>query len=146
MDFKGALQAIKDVVVQGDDVLKGVVDILYRHFDHYSWVGMYLVKGDELVLGPWNGPEATEHTHIQIGRGICGSAAASGKIECVDDVHADDRYLACFVTTRSEIVVPIIKNHKVIGEIDIDSDRSHAFTLDDSVFLEKVADMLKEHI
>jgi GAF domain-containing protein len=146
MEYEAALQAISDVVGQDEDILERVVDILYQWFDHYSWVGIYLVQKNELILGPWKGAQATEHTHIPIGKGICGSAAASGTTECIDDVHVDSRYLACFASTRSEIVVPIQKNKKVIGEIDIDSDHPHAFTLEDRLFLEKVADMLKEHI
>ena len=73
------------------------------------------------------GPAATEHARIPIGQGICGAAAASGRTEIVDDVNADDRYLACFPSTRSEIVVPIAYEGRVVGEIDIDSDRPAAF-------------------
>ena len=79
------------------------------------------------MLGPWKGPQATEHVRIPIGEGICGAAAASGVTEVVDDVNADDRYLACFVSTRSEIVVPIAYEGRVVGEIDIDSDEPAAF-------------------
>jgi len=111
-----------------------------------NWVGIYLVKGDVLVLGPWKGKQATEHTKISIGKGVCGSAARSGKTEVVADVSKDNRYLSCFRSTRSEIVVPIIKNNKVIGEIDIDSDVPAAFDKTDERFLEKIADMLCKHI
>ncbi|MCI0501788.1 MAG: GAF domain-containing protein, partial [Epsilonproteobacteria bacterium] len=89
---------------------------------------------------------ATEHTRIPIGKGVCGSAAATGKTEIVDDVHSDKRYLACFVSTKSEIVVPIKKEGKTIGEIDIDSDKIGAFTIKDKIFLEKVANILKDYI
>jgi L-methionine (R)-S-oxide reductase len=130
----------------GLTMLKDVVDVLYEGFDKYSWVGIYLLKGNELVLGPWRGTHATEHTRIPIGRGICGAAAKSGKTEIVDDVLKDTRYLSCFLSTRSEIVVPIKKNRLVVGEIDIDSDRPAAFDKNDAVFLEKVTDMLSEHI
>ena len=99
----------------------------HDRFDHYSWVGIYLVEGDDLVLGPWKGPQATEHVRIPIGQGICGAAAASGETEIVDDVNTDERYLACFVSTRSEIVVPIAYEGRVVGEIDIDSDVPGAF-------------------
>jgi L-methionine (R)-S-oxide reductase len=126
--------------------LKKIVDLLYEGFEKYSWVGIYLVKGDELVLGPWNGAQATEHTKIPLGRGVCGAAAASGKTEVVDDVSKDKRYLSCFLSTRSEIVVPIKKSQVVLGEIDIDSDKPAAFDAHDVVFLEKVADMLSTHI
>ncbi|HVD48509.1 MAG TPA: GAF domain-containing protein, partial [Gaiellaceae bacterium] len=74
-----------------------------------------------------------------VGQGVCGAAAASGQTEVVDDVNADPRYLACFPSTRSEIVVPIAYEDIVVGEIDIDSDRPAAFGEDDRVFLERVA-------
>ena len=76
---------------------------------------------------------------IPVGQGVCGAAAASGKTEVVDDVNADPRYLACFASTRSEIVVPISREGRVIGEIDIDSDQPAAFGDADREFLERVA-------
>jgi GAF domain-containing protein len=121
------------------------VDVLHDGFEHYSWVGIYLVEGDELVLGPWKGPQATEHVRIPVGAGICGAAAASGSTEIVDDVQADPRYLACFPSTKSEIVVPIRYEGRVVGEIDIDSDRPAAFTEDDRAFLERVALLISAH-
>ena len=90
------------------------------------------------MLGPWNGPQATEHVRIPVGQGVCGAAAASGETEIVDDVNADPRYLACFPSTRSEIVVPIAHEGRVVGEIDIDSDRPAAFGEDDRALLERV--------
>ena len=122
--------------------LQTVVDLLHDRVQHYSWVGIYLVEGDDLVLGLWKGPEATEHVRIPVGEGVCGAAAASGKTEVVDDVNADPRYLSCFPSTRSEIVVPIAQNGRVVGEIDIDSDRAAAFSEDDRAFLERVAELL----
>jgi L-methionine (R)-S-oxide reductase len=123
----------------GDGALQQVVDVLHDEVEHYSWVGIYLVEGDELVLGPWKGPQATEHVRIPVGQGVCGAAAASGETEIVDDVNADPRYLACFPSTRSEIVVPIALDGRVVGEIDIDSDRPAAFGEDDRELLERVA-------
>ncbi len=148
MDFTIAENKIRDIISNNhsSDVLSDVVDYLYKNFDAYTWVGVYLIEGEYLILGPWNGKQATEHTKISIGRGVCGSAAQSGKTEVVDDVSKDHRYLACFVSTRSEIVVPIKKNGVVLGEIDIDSDVSNSFNESDVVFLEKVADMLSKHI
>jgi L-methionine (R)-S-oxide reductase len=136
------LEAIRRTLERGgdaDDVLRQVVGLLQERFEHYSWVGIYLVEGDELVLGPWQGPEATEHVRIPLGQGICGAAAATGVTEVVADVNADPRYLACFPSTRSEIVVPISYEGRVVGEIDIDSDRPAAFGADDREFLESVA-------
>jgi L-methionine (R)-S-oxide reductase len=146
--YSGALESIDRILNRGgdaDDVLRAVVDVLHDRFDHYSWVGIYLIEGEELALGPWKGPEATEHVRIPIGEGICGAAAASGETEVVDDVDGDPRYLACFASTRSEIVVPIAYQGRVVGEIDIDSDRPAAFSGEDRAFLERVAVLISPH-
>jgi L-methionine (R)-S-oxide reductase len=140
--YSGALEAVDRILNRGgdaDDVLRQVVAVLHDRFDHYSWVGIYLVEDGDLVLGPWQGPQATEHVRIPIGQGICGAAAATGVTEVVDNVNADPRYLACFPSTRSEIVVPIAYEGNVVGEIDIDSDKPAAFTDQDRKFLERVA-------
>lgn len=148
MEYADAIQKIHRILTKTDvsDVLQQVVDFLQHNFNRYSWVGLYLVQGEVLVLGPWRGKEATEHTRIPLGRGVCGSAAQSGHTEIVDDVSKDARYLSCFLSTRSEIVVPIRKGNTVVGEIDIDADVPAAFTRKDAFFLEKVADMLGKHI
>jgi GAF domain-containing protein len=141
----GAQETIDRILDRGgsdEDVLQAVVDALHDRVDHYSWVGIYLVDGDELVLGPWKGPEETEHVRIPVGQGVCGAAAATGETEIVDDVNADPRYLACFASTRSEIVVPIAHEGAVVGEIDIDSDQAAAFGDDDRAMLEGVATMV----
>jgi GAF domain-containing protein len=119
-----------------------VVDLLHDRFPHYDWVGVYWVDGTDLVLGPWTGPQATEHTRIPIGTGVCGAAAASGRTEIVPDVNADPRYLACFASTRSEIVVPIFDGGEVVGEIDIDGSDLDAFDATDARFLEEVTALL----
>lgn len=124
--------------------LQRTVSFLRKTVAHYNWVGIYMLEGEELVLRAWDGPEATQHVRIPIGKGICGLAAREKKTVIVGDVHADSRYLACFPYTRSEIVVPIFKDSQVIGEIDIDSDTLHAFTQKDRELLEKVAALLGE--
>jgi L-methionine (R)-S-oxide reductase len=147
-DYSGAIEALEETLgseKEADQVLRQTVELLHDRFEHYSWVGIYLVEGDELVLGPWKGPEATEHVRIPIGQGICGAAAATGVTEIVDDVNADERYLACFPSTRSEIVVPISYEGRVVGEIDIDSARPAAFRHDDREFLERVARLVSAH-
>lgn len=118
------------------------VKFLRKQVKHYNWVGVYMLEDKELVLRAWDGPEATQHLRIPIGAGICGLAAREQCSVIVGDVNDDPRYLACFPHTRSEIVVPIFKSGKVIGEIDIDSDIPHAFTEKDRSFLEEVATLL----
>ncbi|MCK4392091.1 GAF domain-containing protein [Candidatus Bipolaricaulota bacterium] len=125
-----------------DEACQLTVEILAKNVPHFNWVGIYLAKDKELVLTAWNGPEAAEHTRIPIGQGICGLAARRGETVIVDDVNADSRYLACFPHTRAEIVVPIFKDDRVIGEIDIDSDKQAAFTGEDRMLLEEAATLL----
>jgi GAF domain-containing protein len=114
------------------------VAILKRRLPHYTWVGIYLLEGDALVLGPFLG-KPSPHTRIPLNRGICGAAASQKATIIVNDVNTDPRYLACSLETKSEIVVPIMAGERVLGEIDVDSDQSAAFGLDDRALLERVA-------
>jgi GAF domain-containing protein len=138
-DALNGLRAAIAESAQPDAAAQRVVELLRDRFGHYDWVGIYWVEGSDLVLGPWIGPEATEHTRIPIGTGVCGAAAASGQTEIVPDVDADPRYLACFASTRSEIVVPIFDGGEVVGEIDVDGSDLAAFDEMDARFLEEVA-------
>lgn len=135
------LEEIREALA-GEVGLADAVALLQERLPHYTWVGFYRLEGDELVLGPWRGPAATEHVRIPLGEGICGAAAASGKTELVDDVAADGRYLVCFPSTRSEIVVPVCRGDRVVGELDVDSDRPAAFGLADRALLERVAALI----
>jgi L-methionine (R)-S-oxide reductase len=119
------------------------VERLKADLPHYTWVGIYLLEGDELVLGPYLG-KPSPHTRIPLNRGICGAAASQKTTIIVDDVNADPRYLACSIETKSEIVVPIMRDGRVFGEVDIDSDRPAAFGAEDRVMLESVAQGLAE--
>jgi putative methionine-R-sulfoxide reductase with GAF domain len=119
-------------------LLTTTVQHLAAAFEHFHWTGVYLLDDDTLVLGPYVGLP-TEHVRIPLGTGICGTAAAERATIVVDDVRADSRFLACFVTTRSEIVVPILAGERVIGEIDVDSDTPAAFGPADREYLEQVA-------
>jgi L-methionine (R)-S-oxide reductase len=121
------------------------VRLLKAGIPHYTWVGIYLLEGDELVLGPFLG-KPSPHTRIPLGRGICGATATQKATIIVDDVNADPRYLACSLETQSEIVVPIMDGDQVLGEIDIDSDRPAAFDENDRRLLEQVASMLAAHL
>ena len=118
---------------------ESVCAMLCEELEHYTWVGIYAVDGDELELAAWAGPEETEHTRIRIGEGICGLAAATGETEIVPDVSRNDKFIACFPSTRSEIVVPILRDKEVLGEIDVDSDFLDAFDTRDVRLLEWTA-------
>lgn len=124
---------------KGREARESMVKLLNSAVSTYSWVGIYIVEGKDLVLDAWSGPAATEHVRIPVGKGVCGFAAKAGKTEIVSDVNKDPRYLQCFLSTKSEIVVPIMDGSAVIGEIDIDSDQLDAFSSVDREFLEAVA-------
>jgi L-methionine (R)-S-oxide reductase len=124
---------------RGKACREAIVRFLNTKVPSYSWVGIYAVEGKDLVLDAWAGPAATEHTRIPIGKGVCGFAAKAGKTEIVSDVSKDPRYLQCFLSTKSEIVVPIADRGIVVGEIDIDGDQLDAFSSLDREFLEAVA-------
>jgi L-methionine (R)-S-oxide reductase len=146
MDGAGLLTAIKSAVAASPNAnaaMKQVVQLLKDAMPHYSWVGIYLIDGNELVLGPFLG-KPSPHTRIPLGRGICGAAATEKATIIVDDVNADPRYLACSIETKSEIVVPIMNGPEVLGEIDIDSDQPAAFGQADRELLEQVAPLLAE--
>jgi L-methionine (R)-S-oxide reductase len=140
----GVLDRIRTEAGTGTDavgVLTRTVATLKDAVPEYTWVGIYLLEGDELVLGPFLG-KPSPHTRIPLGQGICGAAATEKATVIVDDVNADPRYLACSIETQSEIVVPIMHNERVLGEIDIDSDRLAAFGPADRELLEAVAAFL----
>src|SRR6187401_1448813 len=142
------LEAVDAVVAGGGDarmMMDGVVDVLKERVPHYTWVGIYLLEGTELVLGPYRG-KPSPHTRIPLGRRICGAAATEKATIIVDDVNADPRYLACSIETRSEIVVPIMRGDTVLGEIDVDSDGVAAFGQKDRELLETLARALAAKI
>jgi putative methionine-R-sulfoxide reductase with GAF domain len=125
----------------GTAAMDAAVRLLKDGVPDYTWVGIYLMDGPELVLGPYRG-KPSPHTRIPLGNGICGAAATEKRTIIVDDVNADPRYLACSIETKSEIVVPIMDGSRVLGEIDIDSDRPAAFGSGDRELLERVAALL----
>ena len=143
-DYGATLDRVTTAIAEARDgkrAIAAAVGVLKQEMPHYSWVGIYLLDGNELVLGPFVG-KPSPHTRIPLGRGICGAAAAEKTTIIVDDVNADPRYLACSIETRSEIVVPILFEGEVLGEIDVDSDRLAAFGAEDKMLLEAVAALL----
>jgi len=122
------------------------VQVLRESSDHFDWVGIYLVRENDLVLEAYAGDDETEHLRIPIGQGICGSAAKEGATIVVPDVSKDPRYLMCFAATRSEIIVPIKGAKGVLGEIDIDSSRLSAFNENDRETLEGAASLLAHYL
>lgn len=143
-----ALEAVRRALDRASDARRAMeiaVTTLKRSLPDYSWVGVYLLDSNELVLGPYAG-KPSPHTRIPLGRGICGAAAAEKTTIVVEDVNADPRYLACSADTKSEIVVPIMMGSQVLGEIDVDSDRAAAFGQADRQLLESVAALLADRL
>ncbi|MGA1847870.1 MAG: GAF domain-containing protein [Thermoplasmatota archaeon] len=130
------------------DPLSEVCRTLRDSVDHYDWVGFYLVdpeKERELILGPYAG-EPTEHTNIEFGQGICGQAAQTGKLFLIQDVSREANYLSCSPEVRSEIVLPIFHEGKLVGELDIDSHRFEPFSDLDTELLEGICQMVSSYI
>jgi GAF domain-containing protein len=131
------------------EMLDRTTELLYDTFPHYSWVGIYLRDGEELVLGPWKGPEATEHARIPLELGAHGAAVRSGRTIVVDDISEDpyaEYGLSGFTWARSQIAVPIAIQKAVLGVIAIDSDETASFDDGDRSFLEQVARMLSSRM
>jgi len=143
MTFQELQIKVQDVLhhknILRDEKLLQICHLLRDNIDYYDWVGFYFRNGDkeELLLGPYAG-EPTDHTVIPFGKGICGQVAVSNKNFVVPDVSAQDNYIACSMTVKSEIVVPLFVNGENIGQIDIDSEIIDAFTEADERFLEFV--------
>ena len=142
--YEDVLKDVRAAIEQAPShqvAMQETVNVLKQQMPDYSWVGIYLLDGDHLELGPFLG-KPSPHTRIPLNAGICGAAATHKQTIIVDDVDADPRYLACSLETRSEIVVPIMKGPDLLGEIDIDSDKKAAFGSGDRELLEAIATLL----
>ena len=118
--------------------------LLNQFLEKINWVGFYLVKDNELVLGPFQGLPAC--VRIPIGRGVCGTSALQKQTIVVEDVHAFPGHIACDAASKSEIVIPLLKNNEVIGVLDIDSPIESRFTQEDQVGLERFVTTLLNHL
>ncbi len=132
-----------------DQLMEGIALLLNQQMLKYNWVGFYMLEPGAnppvLVLGRFQGA-MTPHTRISLNQGICGVAASSGKTVVVDDVMKDERYLACSLETKSEIVAPIFVRGKVAGELDIDSHFLSAFGAEDRELIEHCAQLVGERL
>lgn len=105
------------------------VALLHENLDRINWIGVYVLRGDELVLGPFQGKAAC--VRIPLGRGVCGVAAKTRSTQRVADVHAFDGHIACDPASNSELVVPLIVAKRLVGVLDIDSPHFDRFDADD---------------
>lgn len=111
--------------------------LIYQMMPDLNWAGVYFLKGEQLVLGPFQGKPAC--VRIPIGRGVCGSAIERKSSILVEDVHAFPGHIACDAASRSELVVPIVRGDDTIGVIDLDSPRPSRFDIEDQIGIERLA-------
>lgn len=133
-NFSEVYQTIVKLVRNNpDDLLFRICELLKQEIYHYDWVGFYILNqaNNELILGSFVG-KPTPHTHIAVGKGICGQVAESGQTMVVQDVTQVDNYISCGLDVQSEIVVPVLKNGKFVAELDIDSHSPAPFTPEDN--------------
>ena len=130
---------VLEVGISREEKLFSICTLLKDTVPYYDWVGFYFRNGDkeELILGPYVGAP-TDHTTIPFGKGICGQVAVSNQNFVVPDVQAQENYIACSFTVKSEIVIPLFVNGENIGQIDIDSNVLDPFSEEDERFLEFV--------
>lgn len=140
--YRTLLPQLKSLLEGEDDLIANLANAsaALKETFGFFWVGFYLVKGEELVLGPFQGPIAC--TRIKKGRGVCGTAWAKARTLVVPDVDAFPGHIACSSLSRSEIVVPLRRGDEVWGVLDIDSEELNSFDETDARFLEEVCSWL----
>ena len=134
--IKGLLEGESDLVAN----LGNIAAALKEQFNFF-WVGFYLVKNDELVLGPFQGPVAC--TRIKKGRGVCGTSWEMAKTIIVPDVEKFPGHIACSSLSKSEIVLPLFKEGEVVGVLDVDSSSLDSFDETDKIYLERIIELIK---
>lgn len=131
------------IAKSGKNYLQELCEALRTLNRKYDWVGIYVLNGDKLVLHSYSG-EKTEHERISLGDGLCSRAIVLNAIVNEPDVKSNSEYLACFVNTNSELVVPVRHGGIAVGEIDIDSDTRGAFTKEDESLISEIADRISD--
>lgn len=125
-------------------ILSNTSALINDHLDQVNWVGFYLIEDNELILGPFQGHPVC--VHIEIGKGVCGTAVSEDATQRVSDVHQFPGHIACDANSKSEIVIPIHVNDKIIGVLDIDAPIKDRFTWDDQEGLEQVVQILEKQL
>ena len=125
-------------------ILSNTSALINDHLDQVNWVGFYLIEDNELILGPFQGHPAC--VHIEIGKGVCGTAVSEDATQRVSDVHQFPGHIACDANSKSEIVIPIHVNDKIIGLLDIDAPIKDRLTWDDQEGLEQVVQILEKQL
>jgi GAF domain-containing protein len=145
--LRGEVEALVASDAPDDEVLEEVVRLVHEAHPRWDWSGIYLLVDGTLVVGPFAGSEEPpEHSRIEVGDGVCGTAVAQDRNQLVDDVRELDNYLACSLSTRSELVVLIREDGRIVGQFDIDSDERGAFTQEDEALLEELATVVAARV
>jgi GAF domain-containing protein len=137
-------QQVKAIVAEEQDIIANMANIsaiLYWALDNVNWVGFYIIKNEQLVLGPFHGQPAC--IRIPIGKGVCGTAVSQNTIQLIHDVHQFAGHIACDAASNSEIVLPIYQNNQIIAVLDIDSPDIGRFDLVDKSGLSQIVDLLQ---
>ncbi len=143
-ELKAEIEALVASDAADEEVLYAVVRKVHDAHPSWDWSGIYLLAGDTLVLGPATAP--ADHSRIAIGEGVCGTAVAEVENQLIEDVREVENYLACSIHTRSELVVLIRDDGRIVGEFDIDSDTVGAFTQEDEALLEEMGSLISDRV
>lgn len=143
-DLASALDALTADEPDGIANMANAAALIWQYLPDLNWAGFYRMVGGELVLGPFQGKAAC--IRIPIGKGVCGAAAATGETQRVDDVHAFPGHIACDAASRSELVVPIVRDGAVIAVLDLDSPHASRFDAEDAAGCEALAGLLSARI
>ncbi len=140
--YQSLIPQIKGLLTGEDDLIANLANVAAALKEQFNWlwVGFYLIKNDELVLGPFQGPVAC--TRIKKGRGVCGGSWQQEKTLIVDDVEKFPGHIACSSSSKSEIVIPIFKNNNVVAVLDVDSSELSTFNETDQKYLEQIVQLL----
>jgi|ERR1022692_1450374 GAF domain-containing protein len=141
-NYHSIIPQIKALIEGEPDLIANLANIVAALKEQFGWfwIGFYLVKKDELVLAPFQGPVAC--TRIKKGRGVCGTSWARAETLIVPDVEAFPGHIACSSLTKSEIVVPVIQKNKVVGVLDVDSDKLNDFDATDQKYLDEIISLV----
>ena len=141
--YRSLIPQIKALVEGEPDLVANLANIVAALKEQFGWfwVGFYLVKEDQLVLGPFQGPVAC--TRIRKGKGVCGTSWQKAATVIVPDVEQFPGHIACSSLSKSEIVVPVLRNSKVMGVLDVDSDALNSFDTTDQQFLEEIVQLIE---
>lgn len=147
-ELKAGVEALVASDAPDEEVLGRIVRLVHdAHDPRWDWSGIYLLVDGTLVVGPFAGAdEPPEHSRIEVGDGVCGTAVAENENQLVEDVRELDNYLACSLSTRSELVVLIREDGRIVGQFDIDSDERAAFTNEDEGLLEELAALISPRV